>query len=228
MNLKLFLTKHPRLLNLWSQIALGFADIKWPRFQALVNYKPAAGMYYRLQEADLNLIRDCLRDNYYIILTHRRCHLTSYLIAIISKLATGASSHWTHALMNTEGNIPGHLGYILVEATKQGVHPSSFMEVFDCDSVVLLKPTGCTTEEWTIAMDTAKSEIGKPYDTLFDILDDNSLSCVELIYVAMMKLPNAKQRFPKLLKLIEDEGNELTPQMLYDCGDLEIALEIKR
>lgn len=228
MNLKAFLYKHPRLQAIWGKIALWFSDIQWPRLQAFINTKAARGIYYRMQEQDHDQIRKLLKENYFIVLTRRRCHLTSYLISLVSKLATGTSSHWTHALMNVEDDLEGHLGYMLVEATKQGVHPSSFMQVFDCDSVVLLKPVGCTLEEWTQAMDECKKAIGKQYDTLFDILDDNKVSCVELVYVALMRIPNAKARFPKLLALIESKHNELTPQMLYDCGDLEIVYEQRR
>lgn len=130
--------------------------------------------------------------------------------------------------MNVEGDLAGHLGYQLIEATGVGVHYSTFMEVFDCDSVALLSPRGVPLEEWTKVLDEVKTDLGKGYDTLFDISTDANVSCVEMVYWGLKALPDFEQRFPKLVALISERGNNLTPQMLYDTGELEIIFEVRR
>jgi hypothetical protein len=212
------------LLGAWNWLLDVFASIKFDRTVAVLN----GGIYYRLQEQDHDEIRQRLKDNYFIILTRRRSHLTTYLIALVSLFVDRKFAHYTHALMNVEGDLDKLLGYKLIEATGEGVHYSTFMQVFDCDSVVLLSPKGMTPDEWTTVMDAVKDDLGKEYDDFFDITNDKSVSCVELVYWGLMSVPNAEQRFPNLLALIRERGNDLTPQMLYDCGDLDVALEIRR
>lgn len=217
--------KMPKMLTgVWDKVTDVFAAIHFNRTFAAVN----GGVYYRLTEQDHDNIRALLKDNYFIILTRRKSHLTTYLIAIASLIASGKFSHYTHALMNVEGDLSGHLGYKLIEATGEGVHYSTFMQVFDCDSVVLLKPRGVSAEEWTAVMDTVKADLGRPYDDFFDISNDMTVSCVELVYWGLKKLPDYETRFANLVKLITDHKNDLTPQMLLDCGDLDVAFEVRR
>src|ERR1035437_1082598 len=211
-------------LKTWNCLLRFFSNIHWPRIQALIN----GGVYYGLRESDHDQIREILAKNYLIILTRTNCHLTTYLIAIISAFVDHKLSHYCHALMNVEGDIPGHLDYKLIEATNVGVHYSTFMEVFDCDSVALLSPKGIPLEEWTKVLDTVKNELGKDYDNLFDLTQDKQVSCVEMVYWGLKTLPDFEQRFPKLVALIKTEGNNLTPQMLYDTGELEIVFEVRR
>ena len=224
MSLRTFLASHPALLKLWNRGMDLFASIHWPRFQAILN----GGLYYSLIEEDHDKIRDILKKNYLIILTRRKCHLTTYLIALIAYLKTHQKSYYCHALMNVEGDITNNMDYKLIEATQQGVHFSTFMQVFDCDSVVLLKPKDVPLEEWTAVLDAVKLELGEPYDTLFDITNNKAVSCVEMVYQGLQKLPDYANRFPDLTKLIEEAGNDLTPQMLYVCRDLEVVFEARR
>lgn len=199
------------------------SNFHWNRTQAIIN----GGIYYRLKEEDHDRIREILSKNYLIILTRRRSHLTTYLISCISAIVDKKLSHYTHALMNVEGTLDGHIGYKLIEATGSGVHYSSFMNVFDCDSVVLLAPKGISIEDWTKVLDEVKDDLGKGYDTLFDITSDQNVSCIELIYWGLKALPDFEQRFPKLVKMINETKN-ITPQMLYDSGELEIVFEVRR
>lgn len=212
------------LRSLWKGLLNIFSSIHWNRTSAMFNN----GIYYKLEEPDHDKLREMLKDNYFVILTRRRCHLTTYLIALASLVAAGKPSHYTHALMNVEGDLDGHLGYKLIEATGVGVHYSTFMQVFDCDSVVLLSPKGMTPEAWTAVMDNVKAKLGEEYDDFFDISEDKSVSCVEMVYWGLKSLPDYQTRFPELIKLIETHGNDLTPQMLYDCGDLDVAFEVRR
>ena len=211
-------------LQVWNGMLNIFAGIHWPRTQAVIN----GGVYYKLTEADHDTIREILAKDYLIILTRRKCHLTTYLIAIVSAFVDHNLSHYTHALMNVEGDIPGNIGYKLIEATGVGVHYSTFMEVFDCDSVALLSPKGVPLAEWTKALDEVKTDLGKCYDTLFDISTDQQVSCVEMVYWGLKSMPDFETRFPKLVALIQERGNNLTPQMLYDTGELEVVFEVRR
>mgnify|MGYP003490433667 FL=1 len=94
-------------LSIWNTIMDMVAAVKWNRTQAVLN----GGVYYRLTELDHDRIRDLLAKNYLVILTRRSCHLTTYLISIASLIKTGRFSHYTHALMNVEGDLAGHVGY---------------------------------------------------------------------------------------------------------------------
>jgi len=213
-----------KALKAWIAMCNFFASIHFNRTSAVIHN----GLYYTLKEEDHNKIRELLKSNYYIILTRRKCHLTTYLIALMSLYVDHKMSHYTHALMNVEGDIDNNMDYKLIESTAVGVHYSTFMEVFDCDSVVLLSPKGLPPEEWTAVLDAVKKEIGKGYDDLFDITNDENVSCVEMVYQGLKSLPNAEARFPKLFALIKERKNNLTPQMLYDTGELEIVFEVRR
>jgi hypothetical protein len=211
-------------LKMWVAICDFFASIHFNRTSAVLH----DGVYYTLKEQDHNKIRELLKSNYYIILTRRKSHLTTYLIALMSLYVDGKMSHYTHALMNVEGDIDNNMDYKLIEATAVGVHYSTFMEVFDCDSVVLMSPKGLPAEEWTAVLDNVKSQLGKGYDDLFDIADGEQVSCVEMVYQGMMSLPDAELRWPKLIALIKERKNNLTPQMLYDTGELDVVFEVRR
>ena len=222
--LRTFLADHEWAYNAWNGVMKFFSSIHWPRAQAAIN----GGIYYRATEADHDTIRAMLKKDYLIILTRRKSHFTTWVIALAAWITTGKPSHYAHALMNVEGDIQNNIDYKLIEATYTGVHYSTFMEVFDCDSICLLKPRNTSLEEWTIVLDAVKKDYGFKYDTLFDILDESDVSCVELIYNGLKKLPGWKDRYAKLVALIEKHGNNLTPQMLYDCDDLDVVWEIRR
>lgn len=223
MSLRTFLKQNPLAYKMYAWLMHIFADIKWPRLQAFIN----GGLYYKLTESDHDKLRELLKHNYYVILTRRKCHFTTYVIALTSKIETGTPSHYTHALMNVEDS-ENHIDFQIIEATGSGVHWSTFMEVFDCDSVVLMKPRGVLKEQWSLAMAMAKEEIGDEYDLLFDINDGSKVSCVEMVFQAIKKITNYESKFPNLLALIKEKKNELTPQMLYDCEDMDVVFEIRR
>lgn len=210
-------------LSVWNALSNVVASIKWPGLYALFNH----GLYYNLTESDHDRIRDLMKDNYLVALTRRKCHLTTYIIGVLSWIVTHEVQHYTHSFMNVEGDLDGHLGMKFIEATEVGVHYSTFMQVFDVDSVCLLKPSGIDLAEWTKVMDYVKSSYGKQYDNLFDITSDQQVSCVELIYWGLRQLPDYQQHFPKLIALIE-QSKELTPQMLLDTGEFEVVFEVRR
>lgn len=212
------------LKKLWNWFSLNIISLcTWNGAKALLN----GGIYYDITESEQDRIRKLLVSGYYIILTRRKTHLTTYLIALGTWIKTGKLGYWSHGLMNLEdSNVHDDQDYRLMEATGIGVHYSTFMQVFDCDSVVLMKPKGFTIEDWTVCLDQLKKQEGKPYDTLFDLAQDNSLSCVELVRIALQASPNYLKEFSKFEAMVQSEG-KVIPQMLYDCGDFDVVYEVR-
>lgn len=208
------------LQSLWGWVSLNLiSPLKWDNIKSLFN----GGVYWELTEEEHDKIRRLLKDGYYIILTRRKTHFTTYLISIGNFLKTGKWGYWSHALMNLEGDVSKDEDFRLMEATGPGTHYSSFMKVFDCDSVVLLRPKLFNVEDWVETLDKLKLQEGKPYDTLFDLVDDQKLSCIELVVEA---LEENIDKMPKFLQMME-EHKVVTPQMIYDCGDFEVVLEYR-
>lgn len=202
-----------------------FSSIHWNGLRALFN----GGVYYSLREADHAQLRRHLSKSYYIILTQRKSHLTSYLIGLLSLFKTGKWPRYTHALMNVDNVVdPSQWErFKLMEATNSGVHWSTFMEVFDCDSVCLLKPKHYSKLEWNRAVDKLFKSNGLPYDDLFDLADETHLSCVELVRTALRASPEYDQDFKNFEEVIKKVGN-LTPEMFRDCEDFDVIFEVQR
>lgn len=196
----------------WVVITIG--EIKW-------KYK--GGM----TEQELYEIKEMLKPNYYIILTHRKNHLSTFFVGFANFVVTGKWSYWAHALMNLEDEVHDPEDFRLVEATGKGTHYSTFDDVFEVHGVALLKPKNMTIEDWTFAMDRANSQLGKPYDSLFDLKNNNALSCVELVRDALMAAPRYYEDFKHFEESIVHAKN-LTPQMFYDCDDFEVVYEVRR
>lgn len=175
---------------------------------------------------ELAKVHEMLIPNYYIIVTHRNNHLSTYFVSLASYFVMKKFSYWAHALMNMEDEVQIDSDFRLIEATGDGVHYSPFNLVFQVHGVALLKPKSMSVEYWTAVMDKAKAELGKPYDTLFDISNDNALSCVELVRAALMAEPNYATDFANFETMITTEKN-LTPQMFYDCPDFEVVYEVR-
>ncbi len=210
----------------WSQVTNFISGIQWTNLRSkLRGDKPG----YNLTEVDHEVIKTMLAGGYYIILTKRDTHLTTYFIEAMSLVKTGRPSDYTHALMNLDLVTDPEASdkFKLMEATSAGVHYSTFMEVFDCDSVCLLQPKNMDPKDWDGVMKGLAAQLGKQYDNLFDINDSSYVSCVEMVLDALRYSPNYKTDFPNLEAMIQKVGN-LTPQMYRDCPDFEIKFEIKR
>lgn len=213
------------LYKTYETVIQKISSVNWEKAHAAFNN----GRYFDLTDADLEYLRGALAKDYYIILTRRKSHLTTYLISAASMIKTGKFSYWAHSLMNMEGDDPQtDADYRLVEATSPGVHYSTFMEVFDVDSVALLKPKLCSLKEFTFLLDhVLEAQIGKKYDNLFDLADSTHMSCVELVRTALKIIPGYEEKFPHFEAMIKKYGN-LTPQMYADCNDFEIVWEARR
>ena len=179
-----------------------------------------------IDDATKEKIKAMLKDDYYIILTRRSNFLSTYMIAIVELFLTGKFAYWSHSVMNLENTVTDIKDFRLMEATGVGVHYSEFDKIFNVQSVVLLKPANMTLSEWTSTLDDAEAQIGKPYDSLFDIYDESKLSCIELTRKILMGSPNYAEDFKHFEAKIKKYKN-LSPQMLYDCEDFEVVLEVK-
>lgn len=179
-----------------------------------------------LTSDELQQIRVMLKSNYYIILTRNNNYLSSYAISLGNFLLTGKWGYWAHALMNFEDTVSSDDDFRLVQATGKGVGYATFENVFRTNSTVLLAPKNMTVEEWTLALDRAKSDIGKPYDTLFDLKDASAMSCVELVRDALLAIPDYESKFAHFESMIA-KHKKLTPDMFYMCPDFEVIYEIR-
>lgn len=210
----------------WEGFTTWFSGIEWTALKSkLRSGKPG----YNLSEQDWETIKQHLADGYYIILTRRKTHLTTYSIMLMDWIKTGRVPEYAHALMNLDlVDAPDAFEqFKLMEATSKGVHYSPFHAVFDCDYVCLLQPLNVNASEWDAVMSGLATQLGKQYDNLFDIKDNSRVSCVEMVLDSLRASPNYEQDFKNLELMMEIVGN-LTPQMLRDCPDFKVVLEIKR
>lgn len=181
-----------------------------------------------MTDSEFDIVKDKLKDNYYVILTRHNGHLSSYAISIAHFFLSGRFGYYGHALMNLENEVNSDDDYRFIEATGTGVHYSGFGEIFDqqCSAVALLKPKALTLREWTDVMDYAKTQLGKPYDTLFNIADSSALSCVELVRVALQIMPTYETDFADFEARIA-KGKNFDPETFRECTDFEIVYETR-
>lgn len=194
-------------------------------FVAKINWKQKE----LLSQDELNQLYQLLVKDYYIILTRRDNQLGTFFINLGHFLLTGRWGYYSHVLMNLENEVHDIDDFRLIEATtRKGTIYTPFNLVFkDVDSVALLKPKNITIEEYTAVMDKARQQLGKPYDTLFDIANEQKLSCVELVRLALKALPDYFSKFANFEHTIAHKKN-LTPQMFYECKDFEVVLKIDK
>ena len=175
------------------------------------------------EKAKVNVL---LVPNYYIILTRNNNHLSSYIIGLGDLIYTHKFGYWGHALMNMENEVVNDTDFRFVEAIGTGVQYATFDQVMAINSIALLKPKNMAVEAWTAVLDKAHSDVGKPYDTLFDMKQDQKLSCVELVRNALMAEPNYAADFSNFEAMVQKYG-KITPQMFYDCPDFEVVYEVR-
>jgi hypothetical protein len=181
-----------------------------------------------LTDDDRAFLRDVLSKDYFIIAIRRSNYLTAFFIDFGNFLLTGRWGYFTHVFMNLENDVKDDSDFRFIEATTLGTEYTTFDQAFeDVDGVALLKPHSMTLTEWTECLDAAKKELGKPYDTLFDLKNDLEVNCVELIRIALKALPDYDTRFANLEKMIQTK-KEITPEMIVDCEDFHIYYMIRK
>ena len=179
-----------------------------------------------LSESEKQDVRGLLKDGYYIILTRHNNYLTTYIISFASMLLTGKLGYWAHALMNVEDEVKTDNDYRIIQATGKGVGYASFDETFDVNSIAILKPKKMSVEHWTLILERAAEDLGKPYDSLVQLNDNREINCVELVRNALMAEPNYEIDFANFEAMIKKSYN-LSPQMFYECPDFEVVYEIR-
>lgn len=190
--------------------------IQWEWLTAKIKGRP-----YALSLNDFRAVTDFWKDMNFITLTRRNSHLSTYFIMVGHFLVTGKwNCYFSHALFNK--------GLTAIEAIGKGVVFSKPEEVLNCDGVALLLPKGITVFEWQEIIHEAERHALEhtPYDTLLSLASDKEVSCIELIYDGLKEVENAEEKWPNFFKMVESKGN-VTPQMLYDCGDFTVFFEIR-
>lgn len=194
--------------------------VKWHKIK-----KKIWGYHFNIELSDWPLIEEVLDTGYFIILTADKCSLSSWGVKALHFALTGKFASYSHALVNVEGEPPEP--YKFVEALNAGVKASTFIEVFSCDAVCILKPKYYSLEQLNATVGEAMVNIGKKYDKKFNYQDDAEMSCVEVARARLKSLPNYETEMRVFEHMIKTEKN-LTPQMFRDCPDFEVLLEIKR
>jgi len=214
--------------RVYHTVAEMIGAVNWTGLKAIFSSR---GVGYDLRPEDQERIKELLASDYYLILINRKTHLSTLTIGFMTFVKTGKWPSYCHILMNLDlvDDPKAYEQFKLMEATNngKGVHFSTFDQVFDCDSVCLLRPKNLDAKDWEAVMAGVMKQIGKPYDDLFNIKDDSRVSCVEMTLDALRESPNYAADFPYLEKMIKKVGN-LTPQMFRDCADFEVKYEIKR
>lgn len=180
---------------------------------------------YAVDESMKQELATELASGYYIILVGTNTHLSSFIVSFMSWVKTGKWAKYSHAFMNCD-NISSpsdRNSFKFVEAMTTGVKYSTFDEVFACNKVCLLSPKFVTQEEWSKVIDSLLTQVGKPYDDLFDLVDSTHVSCVEVI-LAALKEADYPHKFANLEATIQEYQN-LVPQMYRDCIDFTVAYE---
>ena len=172
-------------------------------------------------------IAELLKPHYYIILTRRSNHLSTFLIGLSNLVLRGKWGYWSHSLMNLEDEVTEEDDFRLIEAIGRGVTYSDFDNVFNVSDVALLKPKNMSPEYWTIVLDRLKTKLGTPYDTLFNLKSEAEVSCVELVRIALKAEPDYEKNFANFERMIKKSRN-LTPQMFFDCPDFEVIWQAKK
>lgn len=175
-----------------------------------------------LSESEKQRLAKQLASNYYIILTANNYHLSSIMVRVLTFLKTGKWPRFSHVLMNVDFmTTPERDKFKFMEATVKGVHYSTFDEVFDCTDFCLLSPDAVDLKQFTNVIDRMVENKDKPYDDLFDLLDDKRISCVELVRNALKQISNYQQHFSNFEALIQSTRT-LTPEDFYICVDFDV------
>lgn len=182
-----------------------------------------------IPEEDREVLRELFARDYYIVATRRDNYLSSWFMNLGHFLLTGRWGYWTHVLMNVEDQVQDDKDFRFIEATGNGTHYSTLEEVLDgVEAIGLFKPASMTTAEWTACLDRAKTNLGKPYDNLFNLVNGEEINCVELVREALMALPDYYERFAAFEELIEKKNGKLTPSMFAECPDFHVVWTVKR
>lgn len=214
-------------MKLWDSFLDFCSGIEWTTIKYALS-----GRAWDLTQEDWLTIRNQLNQGYYIILTRRSTHLTTYLIGLAHFALTGRWGYYSHALCNVEkfpdaDPLVFFTDFRFMEAISKGVVYSNWFDIFNCEAVCILKPKYYTQEEFDSCVDKIYDDLNKQYDKRLNVHDGANMSCVELARERMIHLPDYAEKMRVFEYMIKSEKN-LTPQMFRECPDFEVVLEIKR
>ena len=193
------------------------------KFLGKISWKPKN----LISDADKDVIRQLLIKDYYIILSRRNNHFSTYLISFGHFILTGKWGYWSHVFMNTEDEVNSDSDFRIIEALSTGVRYSPFSEVFNVNSVAILKPKHMSMDDWTTALSNANLYLGRPYDNILDLANDNEINCVELVRNALKTTKDYEKNFAHFEHMISTRKN-LTPHMFYECKDFTVVYEKRK
>jgi len=208
------------------------SPFKWDRIKFLIT-----GRYYNLTAEDRDQAREIMAHGNFIWVSRRRTHLTSYLISFADwalslwvwvrakfKGPRPKWGYWTHAFLNVSSSK-------FIEAVSKGVSEAHFDEALNVDAVAVLVPAFVTADEWdevsAQVVAKARAQLGKKYDTVFNIADDNEVSCIELMRVVLQEVPEYEMKFKAFEETIKLYKN-VTPEMLYQSKSFTVLWEVRR
>jgi hypothetical protein len=210
------------------------SPFKWDRLKFLLT-----GRFFDLKPRDREFARTLMEQGFYLWVTRRETHLTTYLIGLADYYLKLMAWHceitksrvkptrgfYAHAFINVDGDQ-------IIEAVSKGVSLSYFDEAFDVDAAAALVPANIPAEEWAVlgpqVAAEAQRQIGKLYDSVFKIDDEAEVSCIELVRLALKKVvPEYQTRFAHFEETLQTYKN-ITPQMLYDSESFVVVWEVRR
>ena len=209
------------------------SPFKWTWLKYLLT-----GRAYDLKSSDRESARELMTLGSYLWVSRRDSHLTTYLISFLDWLLVLKTwikngregrhprfGFWSHAFMNYDNNE-------IVEAVGKGVVRNFFDEAFDCDAIAALVPKNISRLEWDMLRPKISQElekqIGKKYDTNFDLSEDATVSCIELVRLVLKnEVEDYELKFSEFETMIKMYKN-VTPQMLYESKDFAVVWEVRR
>lgn len=171
-----------------------------------------------------DILLETIKEGNYLILTKNKYTLSALVVSILSYIKTKEWPDYTHILISFKRE-NGKVGF--VEATKNGVHYSDYKMITDVSNICVIAPISINDKEWQKVLYKVEKQIGKKYDNLFDLNDNERLSCVELVRFSLQALHDYYDNFKCIENKIEKYGN-LTPQMFRDSSDFNVILEMKK
>lgn len=196
------------------------------------------GRTYDLKSSDRESARDLMTLGSYLWVSRRDSHLTTYLISFLDWLLVLKTwiknghegmrprfGFWSHAFMNYDDNE-------IVEAIGKGVVKNFFDDAFDCDAIAAMVPRNISRLEWAVLqpkiVKELEKQVGKKYDTNFDLSSEDQVSCIELVRLVLKKeVEDYDLKFANFETMIKMYKN-VTPQMLYESKDFVVVWEVRR
>lgn len=183
------------------------------------------GKEYKLTNDDVKKLADYMLKERVVGISARNTHLSTLMATLGHFILTRRWLWVGHAFINVDDEQSDPFGMQIFESVGAGAIVSPFWKVILCDYVWLGKPKYVKESDWEKIHQVLLSQQGIVYDIFCNPRDASALNCVERVVLAILTVdPTA---LPSLSRMMEKYGN-LTPQMVIECGDFEVCLEIKR